>query len=465
MEDTNLFGDKNEPPGSPAVKHAPARRKRDFFHAPFPSFRVKQQIDNFDFSTSCRIKKTRDADIKKQSFAFPVSPEIRRFRESFYPLIPDKLWNDWRWQLRHRITDLEGLQRILYLSPDEREALARNRQSLPVGVNPYYAGLFDPDDPQHPLRRTVIMTTSEFNVLPEEAIDPLDEDHDTPVPGLVHRYPDRVLFLVTGFCSVNCRYCTRSRIVGNKNGDYRFNIAQWQGAIDYIAEHNEIRDVLLSGGDPLTMPDERIEWLLARLRHISHVEIIRIGSKVPVVLPQRITVSLVNMLKKYHPLWMSIHFTHPEELTPEVNFAVNRLADAGVPLASQTVLLKGINDNVETMKKLYHGLLKIRVKPYYLYQCDPVAGSSHFRTSVGKGLEIIRGLRGFTSGYAVPMYVIDAPHGGGKIPLLPNHVAGKNGKNLMLRNYKGNLYSYPDTFGWQEEMSSTEHSTFKGEQK
>ena len=268
-----------------------------------------------------------------------------------------------------------------------------------------------------------------------------------PCPGSVHRYPDRVLFLVTGFCSTYCRYCTRSRMVGEAGGDYHFSRSQWDAGIDYIAAHPEIRDVLLSGGDPLTLHDERLDELLTRLRAIPHVEFIRIGSKVPVVLPQRITPELTRILKKHHPLWMSIHFTHPSELTPEVTEAVTRLADAGIPLGSQTVLLKDINDDADVLKSLFHGLLKRRVKPYYLYQCDPITGSAHFRTSVDKGLEIMRALRGHTTGYAVPTYVIDAPGGGGKIPLLPDYVVGRDGDDLILMNFEGNIHRYPDPDG------------------
>ncbi|MBU0990328.1 MAG: KamA family radical SAM protein, partial [Proteobacteria bacterium] len=259
----------------------------------------------------------------------------------------------------------------------------------------------------------------------------------------VHRYPDRVLFLATGICSTYCRYYTRSRVVGHKSST-SFNTSQIEGAIRYIEKNPSVRDVLISGGDPLTLSDEKLAWLLSRLRRIPHVELLRIGTKAPVVLPQRISPALTQLLKRYHPLWMSIHFTHPDELTPETAQACKRLADAGIPLGSQTVLLKGINDDVDVMKRLVHGLLQIRVKPYYLYQCDPILGSAHFRTPVEKGLEIIKGLRGHTTGYAVPTYVIDAPGGGGKIPLLPEYVVGREGEDLLLRNYKGLQYRYPD---------------------
>ncbi|HOL94621.1 MAG TPA: KamA family radical SAM protein [bacterium] len=374
---------------------------------------------------------------------FLVSPASRAFRKRFYPEASEAEWNDWRWQLRNRIRDIRNLERLVELTENEREAIERHRGSLPVGINPYYAALMDPRDPNQPIRRTVIPVMDEYLQSPGEADDPLGEDEDSPVPGLVHRYPDRVLFLVTGFCSTYCRYCTRSRMVGN-TGEYRFDISHWERALQYIESTPQVRDVLLSGGDPLTLSDDRLDWLLSRLYRIPHVEFIRIGTKVPVVLPQRITLSLTRLLKKYHPLWMSIHFTHPDELTPEVAQACERLAGAGIPLGSQTVLMKGINDDVAVMKKLMHGLLKIRVKPYYLYQCDPITGSAHFRTPVSKGLEIIQGLRGFTTGYAVPSYVIDAPGGGGKIPLLPDSVVGREGDDLLLRNYEGQIFRYPD---------------------
>ncbi len=374
------------------------------------------------------------------------NPVTRDFRDRFYPSVTSNQWNDWRWQVKNRITTVEALERIIRLSEDERAALKGKATSLPVSVTPYYASLLDRIDPQQALRRTVIPTTAELLCSQGEAHDPLGEDKDSPVPGLVHRYPDRVLFLATEFCSTYCRYCTRSRLVG-KNRRIAFRPEAWEKAIAYIAASPEVRDVLLSGGDPLTLPDDKLEYLLSELRRIPHVEIIRIGTKVPVVLPHRITVTLTRMLRRYHPLWMSIHCTHPDELTTEVGDACDRLAGAGIPLGSQTVLLKGINDQVDTMKRLVHGLLRIRVRPYYLYQCDPILGSAHFRTPVEKGLEIIRGLRGHTSGYAVPTYVIDAPGGGGKIPLLPEYVIGRQGEDLLLRNYEGLTYRYPDSCG------------------
>jgi lysine 2,3-aminomutase len=373
-----------------------------------------------------------------------ISLRSRAFRRRFFPQATGAEWQDWRWQLRNSIRDLAALARIFSLSDDERRAVERHRGTLPVGITPYYASLLDLDDPRDPLRRTMVMVTDEYRRAPEEVVDPLNEDRDSPVPGLVHRYPDRVLLLVTGACAVYCRYCTRSRMVGFPGGEYQFSTGQWQTAIDYIAATPGIRDVLLSGGDPLLLSDERLEWLLARLRAIPHVEFLRIGTKIPPALPQRITPALVRMLKKFHPIWMSLHFTHPAELTPEVADACARLADAGLPLGSQTVLLAGVNDEVATLKRMFHGLLRMRVRPYYLYQADPVVGTAHFRVPVARGLEIVRGLRGHTTGYAVPSYVIDAPGGGGKIALLPNDLVGRDGHDVLVRNYAGELYRYPD---------------------
>jgi lysine 2,3-aminomutase len=376
---------------------------------------------------------------------FPVSRRSEEFRTRYFPYATAAEWCDWRWQMRNRIRTLETLEKIIRLSEDERTAITRRTGSLPFAITPYYLSLIDAEDPSQPLRRTMIPVMEEYLRTPGEAEDPLGEDRDSPVPCIVHRYPDRVLFLVANTCASNCRYCTRSRIVENPDANSIFFQAQWEQAIAYITEHTEVRDVLLSGGDPLTLSDDKLEWLLSRLRRIPHVEFLRIGTKTPVVMPQRITSALTRMLKRYHPLWMSIHFTHPDELTEETREACARLADAGIPLGSQTVLLSGINDTVEVMKRLMHGLLMARVKPYYLYQCDPIIGSAHFRTPVKKGLEIIKGLRGHTSGYAVPSYVIDAPQGGGKIPLLPDYVVGWDGGDLVLKNYQDLYFRYPDS--------------------
>jgi lysine 2,3-aminomutase len=378
---------------------------------------------------------------------FPVGAETKAFYRRFYPNTSTVEWNDWRWQMRVRIRSLAELSRIFKLSEDERSAVERHEGSLPVGITPYYASLMGLEDAREPLRRTHIMTGDEYIKLPGEDDDPLGEDHDTVAPGLVHRYPDRVLFLTTGTCSTYCRYCTRARVVGNPGGEYQFSTRQWEQALAYLEAHSEVRDVLLSGGDPLTLGDDKLDWLLGRLRAIKHIEFIRIGTKMPTVTPQRITKNLVAILKKHHPLWMSLHFTHPTELTPETTEATARLADAGIPLGSQTVLLKGINDDAEIIKPLMHGLLKRRVKPYYLYQCDPIRGSGHFRTPVSKGLEIIQALRGYTTGYATPIFAVDAPGGGGKIQLAPDPVVGRDGDDLLLRNFEGKVYRYPDPDG------------------
>lgn len=377
---------------------------------------------------------------------FPIGPRSDAFRRRFFAAASRAEWNDWRWQARNRIRDLATLERIFVLSEEERAAARRLEGGLPVGITPYYAALFDRTDARDPLRRTHLPVMDEFAWSRGEADDPLGEDGDTAVPGLVHRYPDRVLFLTTGFCATYCRYCTRARMVGTV-GEYSFGLGQWQRAIDYIAARPQIRDVLLSGGDPLTLADERLDWLLARLRAIPHLEFLRIGTKVPMVLPQRITRDFVRMLRRHHPLWLSIHATHPDELTPEASEALSRLADAGIPLGSQTVLLAGVNDDVATMRRLNHGLLMRRVRPYYLYQCDPISGSAHFRTPVEKGLEIVAGLRGHTTGYACPSFVVDAPGGGGKIQLLPDALVGRDGEDLLLRNFEGQVFRYPDPAG------------------
>lgn len=364
------------------------------------------------------------------------------FRAKWYPGVSHREWNDWRWQLRNRICDMAGLERIFELSDDERAAVQRRSDALPVGFTPYMASLIHPSGPSDPMRRTMIPVQAEFERAPDERADPLGEDAHSPVPGLVHTYPDKVLMMVTDFCATYCRFCTRSRLVGA--GELLPDRAVWQQAIDYIRSHTEVRDVLLSGGDPLILSDERLEWLLARLRAIPHVEIVRIGTKVPAVLPQRITPALTRMLRRHHPLFMSLHFTHPAELTPESARACTRLADAGIPLGSQTVLLAGVNDSPEIMKELMLGLLKIRVRPYYLHQCDAVEGSWHFRAPIETGRRIIRSLHGFTSGYAVPTYMLDAPGGGGKVPLTPGYAETGDDGVVTVKNHAGHTYHYID---------------------
>lgn len=369
---------------------------------------------------------------------------VSLFQRKFFPDSNPADWSNWKWQVQNSITNVETLSEMFSLTEKEMTALKSSEVSLPFRITPYYASILYGKDENYALRKTMIPLPDELEAGFGESGDPLCEEHMSPVPNVVHRYPDRVLFLATEFCSAYCRYCTRHRVVGNKNELHRFSSKSWELGIDYIASHPEIRDVLISGGDPLTMPDARIDYLLSRLRAIPHIEIIRIGTKVPAVLPQRITPKLVRMLKKYHPLMMSIHFTHPDEITLESSVACRMLADAGIPLGSQTVLLKGVNDDSKVLTDLYHRLLMVRVRPYYLYQCDPVQGSSHFRTSVSAGLKIIEQIRGFTSGYAVPTYVIDAPGGGGKIPLLPDYYQGRDDNYVYLKNFEGNKYRYPD---------------------
>ncbi len=426
MENETLFAEETEPPGSPSGI-AVARPQDATYLLPIGT-------------PQPALMKSKP---ERLYFPFKDSPRAKIFRKKHYPEISKIEWFDWHWQLHNAIRDVSTLSGMIHLSDSERQAMMQPSGSLPVAITPYYASLIDADDPTSPLRRSVVPVVDECLHTKGEEEDPLCEDADSPVPGIVHRYPDRVLFLVTDLCATYCRYCTRSRIFGREHSCF-IDTAKWQRALDYIAANPNIRDVLLSGGDPLTLSDDRLEWLLSRLKDISHVELIRIGTKVPAVLPQRITPALVSMLKKYHPLWMSLHVTHPDELTPEMSAACIRLADAGIPLGSQTVLLSGINDSVSTMTRLVHGLLQVRVRPYYLYQCDPIPGSSHFRTPISKGLEVIQGLRGFTSGYAVPTYVVDAPGGGGKIPLLPEYAIGWDQGTLMMRNYEGRVFRYPD---------------------
>ncbi|MBM4036987.1 MAG: KamA family radical SAM protein [Planctomycetes bacterium] len=427
-----------EPPGSTTGVLAPPAEARELDSARWNQAKAQHPLSA---SESAVAVAPPPESIVPQS---RISARSRAFRRRFYPEATNAEWCDWTWQVRNRITDLEGIERVLRLSDAECNALARPDHLLPAAITPYYMSLLDPDDAAQPLRRTIIPNEAELVRSPGEEGDPLGEDNQSPVECLVHRYPDRVLFLVTKFCSAYCRFCTRSRMVGHRAGP-PYDTAQWEQALAYVARTRQVRDVLVSGGDPLTLSDERLDWLLARLRAIEHVEIIRLGTKTPAVLPQRITPALIRVLRKYHPLWMSLHFTHPDELTPEATLACTRLADAGIPLGSQTVLLAGVNDDVETMKRLMQGLMKVRVRPYYLYQCDPIPGSAHFRTPVETGLEIIQGLRGHTTGYAVPTYVIDAPGGGGKIPLLPAYFAGRDGTDVLLRNYQGKLFRYPDT--------------------
>jgi lysine 2,3-aminomutase len=361
----------------------------------------------------------------------------------FWKDIPETTWNDWRWQLRNRITTLEQLERLMpTLTPEEHAGTLLANTKLALAITPYFFNLIDPADENCPIRRQVIPRIEETNTAPWEMSDPCGEDEHSPVPGLVHRYPDRVLFLVTDRCASYCRYCTRSRLVSNATG-YDFH-PEFEKQIEYIRKTPSIRDVLLSGGDPLLLSDEKLEHLLGRLREIPHVEFLRIGSRIPIFLPQRITPELCTMLRKYHPLFLSVHSNHPRELTTEVRAALGRLADAGIPLGNQSVLLRHVNDDVTVMRALVQKLLMCRVKPYYLYQCDLITGSAHLRASVRKGLEIMEGLRGHTTGYAVPQYVIDAPGGGGKVPVNPEYVLSRNADRVVIRNFEGKIFEYPE---------------------
>jgi len=378
----------------------------------------------------------------RSSANFPCDESVYQFIRKNFPKTSVSEWNSWTWQIKNSIHTAERLKEIFGESYENViSSLPENH--LPFRITPYFASLLSRFAPNHPLFRTMIPAKEELIIGNGEKNDPLNEANDTPVPHIVHRYPDRVLFTVTGVCAAYCRYCTRSHMVAKKNKTH-VSTKSWDIAIEYIAANKQIRDVLISGGDPLTLSDNRLEYLLSHLRAIPHVEIIRIGTKIPVVLPMRVTKNLIKIIRKYHPVMMSLHFSHPDELSIETQEACKRLADGGIPLGSQCVLLKGINDQVDTFKKLNQGLLKVRVRPYYIYQCDPIPGSAHFRTKVKKGLEILQGLRGFTSGYAVPYFVIDAPGGGGKIPLLPESIKSIDKDGITLINYLGKEYIYPE---------------------
>ena len=349
-------------------------------------------------------------------------------------------WEDWHWQLKHRIRNKEELAQVIKLTPEEEEGIKKANGRLSMAITPYWATLIDPEDADCPLRRQAVPAAAELAISPHEMVDPCAEDRDSPAPHLVHRYPDRVLLLATEQCAMYCRHCTRRRLVGRH--EEPDSSSRFDAAVEYIKSNKKVRDVLISGGDPFVLEDEEIENLVQKIRAISHVEFLRIGTRVPVTLPQRISEKLVNMLKKYAPIWISIHFNHPKEITKRCRIACDMLADAGFPLGSQTVLLKGINDRPYIMKKLMHELLQIRVRPYYIYQCDPVRGTQHFRTPVAVGINIMEKLRGHTSGYAVPIYVIDGPGGGGKIPVGPNYILSQAKGKYVLRNYKGKIYTY-----------------------
>ena len=362
--------------------------------------------------------------------------------------VPDELWNDWHWQVKNRVETLEDLKKYMNLTAEEEEGVRRTLGRLRMAITPYYLSLIDLGDPFDPIRRQAVPTAHELEAAPYEAADPLHEDTDSPVKGLTHRYPDRVLFLVTDQCSMYCRHCTRRRFAGQT--DCAVPMEQIEACIEYIRQREEVRDVLLSGGDALMLGDSLLEKIIAEIRAIEHVEIIRIGTRTPVVCPQRITPELCAMLKKYHPIWVNTHFNHPNEITPEAAAACARLADAGIPLGNQSVLLAGVNDCVHVMKKLVNELVYIRVRPYYIYACDPSLGLSHFRTPVSKGIEIMEGLRGHTSGLCVPTFVVDAPGGGGKTPVMPTYLISQKPGKIVLRNFEGVITTYSEPTHYEE---------------
>lgn len=375
-----------------------------------------------------------------------VSPNVRaRFApgpRGPWRDVPDALWNDWHWQQRERVTRLDQLEQVVHVTPDERRAVVETAAEFQMGITPYYAALMDPDDPSCPVRLQSVPTMDETVVGAADLEDPLAEERDMPTPGITHRYPDRVLFYVTHNCPVYCRHCTRKRKVADPTTAAAKR--QIEDSLAYIARHPEVRDVVVSGGDPLSLSDDRLDYILGRLRAIPHVEIFRLGTRNLVTLPMRVTDDFVRMLREHHPVFVNTHFNHPRECTAEAFEATRRIADAGCPIGNQMVLLKGVNDDPKIVKELNHKLLLMRVRPYYIYQCDLAKGIGHFRTPVEKGIEIIEHLRGHTSGLAVPQFVIDAPHGGGKIPVNPQYVTGRDGKTWKLRNYAQKPYEYEE---------------------
>lgn len=377
---------------------------------------------------------------------------MKAFRSSrengLFKNVPEEQWNDWKWQVNNRIESVDDLKKYMTLTPDEEEGVVKCLETLRMAITPYYFSLINLDDPFDPVRMQAVPTAKELHRSAADLLDPLHEDTDSPVKGLTHRYPDRVLFLVTDQCSMYCRHCTRRRFAGQC--DTSIPRDQVDACIDYIREHEEVRDVLLSGGDALLLSNDQLEYIISNLRQIEHVEIIRIGSRTPVVMPQRITPELCNMLKKYHPLWINTHFNHPNEITAESAKACAMLADVGIPLGNQSVLLAGVNDCVHIMKDLVQKLVMIRVRPYYIYQCDLSFGLEHFRTPVSKGIEIIEALRGHTSGFAVPTFVVDAPGGGGKTPVMPNYVISQTPNKVILRNFEGVITTYTEPDHYEE---------------
>jgi len=376
-----------------------------------------------------------------------LSYDYRRI--PLYENVNPEDWNDWHWQIRNNIKDVAALSRVIPLSAQDKEDIEEVLKVFRMAITPYYASLIDPVNRLCPVRLQAVPRRQEAFTDKSDQYDPLHEDIDSPVPGLTHRYPDRVLLLVTHICSMNCRHCTRRRLVGVE--DLSLDDANLDTAVEYIRKTPIIRDVLISGGDPFVLSTERLENIISRIRAVPHVEIIRIGTRTPVVLPMRITDDLVAMLRKYEPIYVNTHFNHPKEITAEAREACRKLADAGIPLGNQSVLLRDVNDCPVLMKKLVQKLLCVRVKPYYIYQCDMSRGISHFRTTVSKGIEIIENLRGHTSGIAVPTFVIDAPGGGGKIPVMPDYLITQNEKRVILRNYEGVITTYDEPHFYEED--------------
>ena len=375
-------------------------------------------------------------------------------RKQLFPDVTDEQWNDWKWQVRNRIETLEDLKKYISLTAEEEEGVKKTLTTLRMAITPYYLSLINPDDPHDPVRKQCIPTGLETHQASADLLDPLHEDEDSPTPGLTHRYPDRVLFLITDMCSMYCRHCTRRRFAGQTDAECGND--RIEKALEYIEKTPTVRDVLLSGGDALMVADKKLEYIISRLRAIPHVEIVRLGTRTPVVCPQRITPELCEMLKKYHPIWLNTHFNHPNEITAESTRACEMLANAGIPLGNQSVLLRGVNDCVHVMKHLVQGLVKIRVRPYYIYQCDLSMGLEHFRTPVSKGIEIIEGLRGHTSGYCVPTFVVDAPGGGGKTPVMPQYVISQAPGRVVLRNFEGVITTYTEPTEYHSECNCPE---------
>jgi len=369
-------------------------------------------------------------------------------RKKLFPNVTDEQWNDWKWQVKNRIETLDELKNLISLTEDEENGIRVSLQTLRMAITPYYLSLINFENPECSIRRQAIPTINETYHTESDLEDPLHEDEDSPTPGLTHRYPDRVLLLITDQCAMYCRHCTRRRFAGQT--DCESSSDRIDKAIEYIAKTPAVRDVVLSGGDALLVSDAKLESIVQRLRAIPHVDIIRIGTRTPVVCPQRITPELVNMLKKYHPIWVNVHFNHANEITDESRKACALMADAGIPLGNQSVLLRGINDCSQIMKRLVYDLVKMRVRPYYIYQCDLSQGLGHFRTPISEGIEIIENLRGHVSGYAVPTFVVDAPGGGGKIPVMPTYLISQGPYRAVLRNFEGVITTYTQPMDYTE---------------